>query len=595
MRGRTKILFFTLLPILYLGLLFFSGLRNGAIPTTDPYSAYQLDSWKKQRKKPISFRFEDVTKELGILHSNENYESLNIYMRNLKARGGSASVLAHDFDDDGFVDLFFTTQKDGKSNFLYRNINGKFFKDVTKEWGLDSDKNYPWAAKAAIFFDYDNDGKNDLFIAKKGCHSLFKNRGDHFVDVSMPTKVRGLCSDASGVNVFDYDGDGYLDIFITNFLPPGNLATSSSKEFFGTVSLTGNNREGGQDFLLRNNRGEFFTNVAESAQVADVGLGWAAGVSDMNLDGRPDIYIANDFGPDQLYLNKGNGMFENKTKSALGVLFSRNSMNVEFGDIDNNGTQDIYVTNVSRIGFRVGANYLWKSDGQGNFSNRSVNRRLDRCGWGWGAKFFDADRDGWLDLFSVTGFFSGKTNRPYWYIYTTLSSLPAFFRKNPAFHPYSGNFSMASNQSSCLFMSSAEGFFDVAEESGITDKLNGRGVAILDYDNNGTLDIAVANLDAPPIVYKNTVSNDFPWIGFKLEASTSNRNAYGSRVTLVTSGSTQTRELYPGNGFAGQSDDRIFFGLGKNKIESVSVTWPSGKTQIIPNPKLNRYQTIYEK
>lgn len=579
--------------IFYVAGLFFYGVRSGAIPREDPFAAYQDKEWSERRPASLGFRFEDVTERSGIRFRHDIYEPSDVGMNRTSLRLSHAGVSATDFDGDGFVDLFFVTLKDGEPNRLYRNVGGWKFEDVTEKWGLGADKNDPWGTVTPFFFDYDNDGRVDLFLARTGCHTLYRNTGRKFVDVSAETGVDRFCTDATHVNVFDFDGDGFLDIYVTNYNLPGALKDRvPSRDFVGVVSHTGNNRESGPNLLLRNVGGKKFEDASESSGLADPGLSWAAGILDADLDGKPDVYVANDFGVDKFYRNLGDGRFRDESAERLGMLFGRSSMSAEVGDANNDGLPDVYITNTSRIGFSRGLNYFWINS-HVSFFDRAREYQVDRCGWGWGAKFIDADRDGRLDIFSANGFWGKEGEKSYWFAMLTTMALPSFLRSDLDFHVPTSGLSMAAGHRNCLFLRTDNGYFDVGLEAGFHDYENGRGVAAADFDNDGATDIVIANLRAEPILYRNVPMNDNAWLG--IELSDKGRIPYGARVYVKTNKLLQSRELYTGNGFNAQSESRLLFGMGKDPvIEEAYVVWPDGSRQDF-RPVLSRYVKVVKR
>lgn len=586
---KAKVITATIPIFIVAGLLSY-GFINNSLPLQDPFTLFQHN--KGLKEKNSDFSYEDITEKAGIHHRHQVYlpseKAMNIYPRNHM----NASISVADYDNDGYMDLFFTTQKEGQRNYLYRNLGNETFEDVTEAVGLGVDDNKPGNSVAAVFFDMDNDGWQDLYVAKAGCHKLFRNVKGKFHDVSEIYGVHQICGFSTGVNVFDFNRDGFLDLYITNFYDSGPI--ESGKDFVGTTELTSYNRRGGANFLLENKNGRAFKEVAQELGVGDTGLGWSAGFSDFDDDGYPDIYIANDFGQDRIYKNIKGKSFEDITGSVVGVQPTRNGMNAEFGDFNHTGRPSAYVTNVSKIGNKRGANLLWNINKNGRFQNISFRMGVDRCGFSWGAKFFDADRDGWLDLITVNGFWNAG-QQSYWYKWVTLDGLPAFLRRNPAFHPSTEGTQMAANQASCLFIRKGKQFVDLAQESGITDLYEGRGVAIADINNDGALDIIVANHNERPSLYKQIPANKNRWIGLTLVPSgTRNGDAIGAKATLKTPHFTQTAQLFPANGYASQSDPRLYFGLGQETEVAIEIEWPDGRSQTLPKLAVDKYHVVKE-
>ncbi|MDZ4081658.1 MAG: CRTAC1 family protein, partial [Bdellovibrionales bacterium] len=560
-----------------------AGVLQRSLPFSDPFYAFQKEA---NASLPISFQYHDVTSEMGITFNHDIYNS-KVPIQ--KAQGirfhPSAAVAVADINGDGFYDLFFTTMKDGQPNALYLNDGGKRFKDVTKEWGLETDTNTPWPSAAANFLDIDNDGDKDLFIARAGCHSLYVNVGGRFEDQSAAAGIDQFCSHARAVNYLDFNLDGRLDIYVGNFLKPGILSERGSyADFDVRVGATNYNREGGDNFLFANTTSggagsgsgggsPRFTEIAKEFRINDPGLNWAIGVMDKNGDFFPDLYLANDFGVDTFYINSFGRKFSDLTSQVIGRHTSRNSMSVETADFDGDLEIDIYATQMSRLGSPIGKNLLWNSKMQ----NIAPQLNADKCGWGWGAKFFDPNNDGNLDLLVANGYFKGTEKKPYWYQLFTLLNLPAFLREGHLIDYPIDRFSLADEQPNCLFLNEGPGkpLVDVAKQVGITDLYNGRGAATVDFDNDGRMDFVIANHMGPPVLYHNrpnsdSIGNKANWFGVQLK-SRCHKPIEGTKVFATCAGKTFFRELYPANGFNAQSDDRIHFGLGDCAQTEIAV------------------------
>jgi hypothetical protein len=264
-------------------------------------------------------------------------------------------------------------------------------------------------------------------------------------------------------------------------------------------------------------------------------------------------------------------------------------MSAEIADYNNDGLQDIYATNKVRIGSIIGKNYLWSAvNKKGEFSNVARDLDIDKCGVSWGAKFIDVNHDGWLDLFAANGMFSDEHKGLYWYSLMTYMNLPGFLRTYALLPNITG--SLGSNVESCLFLSSDQGkkFNDVGLESGFTDLLDGRGVALIDYDNDGSLDIVINNHNAKSLIYKGIQKNKNNWIGLQL-FSQKHKPIWGAKVQISCNELVQTKELYPANGFNSQSDDRMVFGLGPCTNFKVNIlNFNFKKNQL----KINSYNRI---
>lgn len=576
------------------------GIKNDMLrfdPSPPPQQLYESSRFESHRPP---FHFEEVGESLGITHIHECYTA-DETTKNIGKQtcAGNSAVAVADVNNDDRPDLFFTTMREGKPNRLYLNKgNGKFL-DFTEASGLGVDRNDPSPALTALFFDYDNNGTKDLLVLRAGCHSLYRNDGrGHFQDASAESGLNRICGNAVSVNALDFDKDGYLDLVIGNFwrgvgLKNRNDAVMPARSFYTS-------RDGGRNIVLRNNQGRDFVDISQHVGFKDGSYTWAFGVGDFNQDGFPDLMLANDFGPSNLWLNQAGRFFLNVSRKSGISRVGRAGMNSDIADFDNTGQLGAYITNITWPGMSGWAsNTLWQNNGNSTFSEIASSKGAARCGWGWGAKFADFDGDGWLDLFVTSGFWTGQSKRSYFYPMMTSFALPNFIKTHQKYLPQSQLFSFAPDHENCLFHRAGNRFVDVSKKVGVAEAANGKGVAIIDMRSDGSADIVVARTEGRPFIYKNIKESKFTsihhWIGFQLVGTKSNRDAWGARVYLETSKLKQMRELYPANGFKGQSDSRLMFGLGSDpQIRSIRVDWPSGVSQQIKNWKLNAYQKIVE-
>jgi hypothetical protein len=338
--------------------------------------------------------------------------------------------------------------------------------------------------------------------------------------------------------------------------------------------------------------------VTETAGIKDTGFTTALGHGDYDNDGWQDFYIANDFGPDRLYHNQRNGTFADVTLATTG-LDNRKGMNVEFGDYNNDGNLDIYVTNITEPWFRE-CNMLWLNWGDDIFVDVSQETGTCDTGWGWGAKFVDFDNDGLLDIYVADGFISaGKEDYA-----DTVQLWQEPLRKgltmdfaNADIWPPIADKTFAGYERNRLFHNEGDHIFrDVAAQAGVDSILDGRGVAVADFDNDGAMDLFVTNSNQPPLLYHNLIGRKNNWIEIRLTGARSNRSAVGARVRVVSGALSQIREVNCGNGYQSQSSLRLHFGLGRRKkVDLIEIRWPSGSVQIIKSVSANQLLSINEK
>jgi hypothetical protein len=536
--------------------------------------------------------FEDVTQKAGVnvKHTNRSFD--NPYakiMAGYTALG--ASVAVADYDGDGYEDVFTTDSKLGGKNHLFHNNHNFTFTDVGDAAGVANGNDEQNATADSLWFDYNNDGRPDLFVVRFGANQLFENLGNgKFKDV---TKQAGLVrySNAITAIAFDYDRDGNLDLFVGSYFQPINIFHPDSPRFFPESFETANN--GGGVTVFHNNGNGTFTDVTEKVGLKSSGWTLDLGHADADNDGFDDLYVANDFGTDRFYHNKGDGTFEDITEKAIG-FDSKKGMNVDWGDYDNDGFLDIYVTNITDDYMREG-NFLWHNNGNLTFSDVSRETATYETGWGWGSKFFDYDNDGWLDLYVMNGWVSAGKESYVPDIFEMVTK-PGIDFADARNWPPMGNKSLSGYEKKRLFHNEHGTIFrDEAKRHGMDSVRDGRGIAIADFDNDGRLDVFTANANGEPYLYHNVMPAGRHWVQFALEGRKSNRTAVGAQVRLKAAGQTRLQFISGGNSFGGQSTSRVHFGLGEiAKVDQIEVRWPNGDKEVFGNIAVDKLQKIVE-
>jgi hypothetical protein len=537
-------------------------------------------------------RFEEIAARAGInvRHHTRTYQGKNGDVLRMFTSGGAA-VAVGDYDNDGFEDILVTDSEVGQPNHLYHNNGDLTFTDVTKEAGVAGGNDAHSIVSDALWFDYDNDGLLDLLVVRFGTPILYHNEGNgRFKDVTATSGLNKFANTIAAV-AFDYDNDGYLDLLFGNYFRPVNLLNLTDPHILPNDLDHATN--GGGVTLWRNTGRGSFEDVTERAGLGRV-HGWTldVGHGDFNNDGRQDVYLACDYGTDHIFFNNGDGTFREATEKATG-WDTKKGMNVEVADYNNDGWLDIYVTNIYDDYMKECA-MLWHNMGDGTFTD--VSQEVGTCdtGWGWAAKFADLDNDGWQDLFVANGL---RSAGPESYIPVLLPMLttPGIDFTDVNNWPEIGNRSWSGYQKKKLFHNLGDGMFkEIASEAGVDNQLDGRGIAVIDLDNDGRLDLVQTNANQPLLVYHNITKNSGNWIELKLMGTKSNRDAIGARIRLEAGGLAQIREIDGGNGYAGESTRRAHFGLGKaSKIERLEIRWPSGKLEQIVAP-LNHLSYIEE-
>ena len=549
------------------------------------------------RSGQYGFTLTDITgrANLSFVHQNPQFDPrLGNIMPHIAALG--ASIAVADVNNDGWQDLYATSSRHGARNHLYLNQQDGTFREIGTSAGLaDVNRQDTGVSMGSVWGDYDNDGDEDVFLYKWGYQRLFRNNGDlTFTDVTDQAEL-GQWMNAGSAVWFDFDRDGLLDLYIGGYFPKQhNLWNVTTTRIMQESFEYANN--GGHNYLYRNMGTGRFADV--TAQTGADCTRWtlSVGAADLNGDGWPDLYLANDYGPEVLLINRRGVSFEQARDATLEET-SKSGMNVAFGDVFNDGRHDVYVTNISKRGHLFQGNNLRRNllSETGQLINIADGETAD-AGWGWGAQFGDLNNDGFVDLYVANGFISADLEKDYWYDMSKVAmGNRNIFQDVDNWAPM-GNRSLSGYERSKLFLNNQTGeFFDVAAAVGVTDTYDGRGVALADLFNRGVLDVIVANHKGPLVLYSNTVDPEHGWVAFHLKGTVSNRSAIGAEVLVWWNDQQQIRVVTGGSGFASQSQRPLHFGLGKNPVlHRVEIRWPSGKTQTIEDLQKNRLHTVIE-
>lgn len=523
---------------------------------------------------------------------------LDHIMPQVASMGAAVSIV--DFDRDGWADIYVTNSGEGSKNSLFRNLTDGSFKDVASEMGVaDLNQLGTGVSMGAVWGDYDNDGHEDLFLYKWGRPELFhNNQGLGFARVTdkagLPTWVN-----ANTALWFDYDRDGRLDLFLGGYYAEDvdlwDLKTTKMMpESFEYAT------NGGRKYLFRNLGDGSFEEVSQRAGIDTRRWALAAAAADLRGSGHPDLFIANDYGISELYFNEGQQFRE--VGKQTGVGFSpKSGMNAALGDILNQGKYSIYVSNIVEEGVLIQGNNLWvpKEGTAGDslqYDNLAREMDVEMGGWSFGAQFGDLNNDGTLDLYLVNGYVSADRNTNYWYDFSKIAGGNSTIISDAAHWPAMEGRSLSGYQQKRVWLNDGAGkFVNVAQAVGATDVYDGRSVALVDLWNRGVLDVVVANQRGPLLIYKNNVIRDNKWIGFELEGTVSNRSAIGAEVRLFWNGHQQVQQVSGGSGFCAQNQRRLHFGLGNNpRVEKAEIRWPSGKVETIDKPSIGQIRKIKE-
>jgi hypothetical protein len=487
-------------------------------------------------------------------------------------------VCVGDFDGDGWQDIYFVNGRDlyepGISvvNALYRNNRDGTFTDVTEKAGVPG----TGYGLGCVWGDFDNDGFPDLFVTQYGKNVLYRNNGNGtFTDVTDKAGVGGLESGAfhSGATFLDYDRDGWLDLYVGSYVTLGDKRYCKLGDILSSCAPS--EYRGSLDALYHNNHDGTFSNVTQTAGVYQPqGKNLSVAAADYDNDGWPDLFVANDGLNAYLYHNERNGTFKEvglaagMAVTAQGTVMA--AMCMSLGDYDNDGRLDLYVSD-----FQRSSDHLWRNEGKGFFDEVSEEAGITRSTrevLSFGGGFFDYDNDGWLDIFIANG-----------HVYPEVEQATPGTRYK---------------QTNSLFHNEGNGkFTEVSKISGpgFETPYVGRGVAFVDLDNDGFMDVVVANNGDAPLVLHNRGGNGNHFLNLKLLGKKSNRDGMGARIRVVSGSISQMREIAGGGSYLSQSDLRANFGLGKAKrAEIIEITWPSGQRQSFRDVEADKFYLVEE-
>ena len=538
---------------------------------------------------PSPVTFSDITSRTGINFQNHSSPTSIKYL--LETMGAGVALI--DFDNDGRLDVFFTNGAEvtdpmpkGKQpdksdpkywNRLYHQRADGSFEDVTERAGVKGE-GYGFGVAVG---DYDRDGFPDLFVTYFGGATLYHNSGDG--TFSDATKKAGIAVEGWPVSsgFFDFDNDGRLDLFVARYVAwdfeKGSLYCGDLRRGYRSYCHP-DNFESSTSLLLHQRPDGTFEDVSERSGIAK-SKGKALGVAfaDFDGDGWTDIFVANDNSEQQLFRNKGNGNFDNLALPA-GVALNENGnrfsgMGVDAADYDNDGEMDVVESVLSNETYPLYRNrgewffdYVTQSSGLGQISALST---------GWGIKFIDVDNDGLRDIFAAQG-----------HVLDTIERMNSILKYK---------------QAPQLMRNSGKGFQDISLSAGepFRNGFSARGMACGDLDNDGDIDIVIAQTNGPAVILRNDGAKIAPknhWIGIDLRGTVSAPRGEGARVTFTGSGgSRQIFDVSNSGSYLAANDPRLLVGLGAAASAKVEIRWPSGKRQLLASLAADRYHQIKEK
>ena len=538
-------------------------------------------------KAPVIF--EDVTAETPLSTFKHRSGSAD---KNYIFDVPSGGVAVLDYDNDGLPDIYLLNgstlaalqgnEKPPRAA-LFHNLGNWKFEDVTEKANVANER---WGMGVAVG-DYDNDGYPDMFVSNWGVSRLYHNNGNGtFTDVAMQLKVarKGW---STGATWGDYDRDGKLDLFVPGYvdidlnkLPPtpADASAQSLCQFRGIPTMCGPRGLNGEgDTLYHQKSDGTFEDVSVKAGVNDPQkyYGFTSSFVHINDDNLLDLIVVNDSNPKQMYINRGNGTFE-ETGYQSGVALNENGreqagMGLAVGDYDNDGRVDFHITN-----FSDDSNVLYHNDGAGNFSDVTFSSGLGEVTLpflGWGTSFIDYDNDGWKDIMVANGHVYPTVDRHQWG--TSYAQQPLLFR-----NLRNGKFARVG----------------AAPGSGLAEAWCSRGMASADFDLDGRVDLVLNNIDSSPVLLKNVTQQAGHWLELKLVGDVgrrSPRDAVGAVVYVTANKIRQRQDVVSGTSYASQNDLTVHFGLGATtRIDRIEIEWPGGLSEQVSIPKVDRKITI---
>ena len=538
--------------------------------------------------------FEDAAKQAGL---GSWRHKMGVPEKNFIVETNGSGVCLIDFDNDGWLDIYLVNgatfdSLNGKEEpphaALFHNNHDGTFTEVAQKAGVANDR---WGYGCSVA-DYDNEGWPDLFVGNYGNNRLYHNNHDGtFADVAEKAGVQ-LGNWSAGSAWGDFDGDGLLDLYVTGYahFDRENLPIGGSKAMnyafcqYRGVSVNCGPRglPGEADHLFHNNGDGTFTDVTVKAGVQDKQpyYGFTAIFISLNANGRPDLVVGNDSEPNYLYINKGDGTFEDDSYSSGFAVNGDGreiaSMGIAAGDYENNGRVDFFVTD-----FGDDYKVLYRNDGNNSFSDVSYKAGVARTTIpfvGWGDGFLDYDNDGWLDLFMVNGHVYPQVDQHKWG--TSFAERPLLFHN----------------------ISDPEGkgrrfeYVSPVQGTGLARVIPARGAAFGDLFNDGKIDIVINPIDGPPVLLRNVNPDHHHWVEVQLVGGPkSPRDAMCATAFLTANGMRQRQDVLASGSYISSNDRRLHFGLG-NAMDagSLEIHWPSGERETIKLPEVDRIYTVTE-
>ena len=538
--------------------------------------------------------FEDVTKQAGL--SGWTHK-MGVPEKKFIVETNGSGVCLLDYDNDGWLDIYLVNgasfnSLDGKEPTphagLFHNNHDGTFTDVSAKAGVENDR---WGYGCSVA-DYNNDGYPDIYVGNYGKNRQYRNNEDGtFTDVAEKAGV-ALGNWSPGSAWGDYDGDGRLDLYVTGYVhfDRDNLPIAGTKavgfaqcQYRGAAVNCGpRGLQGEPDHLFHNNGDGTFTDVTVKAGVEDKDkyYGFSTIFISLNGNGKPDLVVGNDSEPNFLYINKGDGTFDDQSYVS-GFALNKDgreiaSMGIAAGDYENNGLEDFFITD-----FGDDYKVLYHNDGDASFSDVSYKAGIAQTTIpfvGWGDGFLDFDNDGWLDLFMVNGHVYPEVDQHDWG--TTFAERPLLFRNVPEANGKGRKFE----------------YVPPVKGTGLADVIPARGAAFGDLFNDGKMDVIINPIDGPPVLLRNVNADHHHWVELGLVGGPkSPRDATCATVYLKANGMRMRQDVLASGSYISSNDRRLHFGLGDaTDAGTAEIHWPDGARETVKLPAEDRIFTITE-
>jgi len=559
----------------------------------------------------------------GITFTNLIKEDFDYNILTYEYLYNGGGVAVGDINNDGLPDLYFTATF--APNKLYLNKGNFNFEDITEKAGVAAADGFKTGVTMA---DINNDGYLDIYVCrtgktddgKKNNHVYINNKDLTFTDRGLEM---GLADNMNSnhASFFDYDLDGDLDLYLLNHRLDFTLAVKVDLEQDAQGNIkrkTDPISPFESDKFYRNDGNGKFSDISLQAGINNSAFGLSATVADLNDDGYPDIYVANDYiEPDYVYINNKKGGFVDQYSTMIRHS-SQNSMGADIADVNNDGLMDVIVMDMIAedpirykklmnimqtkryntlvkygYGHQVGRNVLQINNGKGGFSEVGQMAGISNTDWSWGPLMADLNNDGWKDVFIANGYRRDVTNLDYMnYTRDSITSTGGITQKRfPDLNEFLDLIPEKKIANYCFKNQGGMNFENVGQAWGFGETTFSNGAAYGDLDGDGDLDIIVNNIGDPAYIYQNNLTSK-NYLQLDIKGSSKNPKGYGCKALLTTSAGIQTQYLQSSRGFFSASEPLIHFGLGDASIEKLEIIWPDGKYQLIEKPSANQRLTV---